>query len=438
MQVLTLALVALLAPAAAPAPSAEPAGVKWVHDDWAKAKAEAKESHQLVAVDVWATWCHTCLSMKNFVLTDPKIVKLASEKHVWLALDYDRPENGAFFAKIPVAAFPTFLVVDPKTDTVVARWVGSGTADQMAAFYGAADTASKDPLVLGHRALAKDRWPEARAIFEKALAKPGLEKSERTKLLGGWIEALWKIDPKLCAKSGLEHLAETDDTAPGVDYVSMVAMCAEELDPAAKTAALSAVRDRLAAIADRPSADLAIDDRSGLYSTLTDAYDALGDAASAEKTVAARAKLLEDAAAAAKTPAERATFDAHRLECYLRQKRWAEAEKMLTASENAQPKDFNHPWRLAKLYLEQGGKTNEGLAAIDRALTNGYGARRLRLWSTKIDLLVQKKSYDWAKESVAQAKQELAKLPASQVRPAWVKELDKKLEDIAKREKERS
>jgi thiol-disulfide isomerase/thioredoxin len=38
----------------------------------AKAKAEGKA----VLVDAWAPWCHTCLSMQNYVLNDPSLASL--------------------------------------------------------------------------------------------------------------------------------------------------------------------------------------------------------------------------------------------------------------------------------------------------------------------------------------------------------------------------
>ncbi|MCK6548350.1 thioredoxin family protein [Myxococcota bacterium] len=439
MMLTSLAVLALLAPSAPPEPTEviDRSGITWIADDWEKAKAQAIEAKQLVAIDVWATWCHSCLSMKNFALKEATLAKVAP-KHTWLMLDFDRPENGTFFAKYPIAAIPTFLVIDPKTETVVARWLGSGTATQLAKFFDGADEKSRDPLVLGHRALAKEDFEGAKKIFEKALKDRKLERAAKTKLLIGWIEALWKLDPKACATKGKPYLTETDDTAPGVDFAAMVAGCAEELPEAEKKEVMTAVRDRLAPLVDGPAPDLAVDDRSGVLSTLTDAYEALGDTASAEKVVAARVKLLEDAAAAAKTQAERSTFDAHRLEVYLRTKSYDAAEAMLKASEANQPKDFNHPWRLAVLYLKRGERTADGLAAIDRALANGYGARKLRLFSTKVDLLVQKKAYADARRTIAEAKQEIEKLPKNQVRPSWVKELDSKLANIDKAEKQPS
>jgi thiol-disulfide isomerase/thioredoxin len=393
-------------------------GIVWMHDEWPKAKQIAIDSHQLVAVDVWATWCHSCLSMRQLVFTDKAMAKVAKQ-HVWLAMDYDRPKNADFFAKFPAGALPM---------------PGSGSAKQMADFFRTADRSAKDPLTLGERFLAREDYPEARKIFEAALKKPPKDKAEHTRILNGYVEALWKIDPKSCAKIGVERMKEVDNTTQGLDLVSTVVFCAADLDPEAKKSAMEAVVARLAPLAEKKDLPLVVDDRSGIYEALTEAYDALGEKEKVEATVKARALLLEEAAAKAETPAERATYDAHRFDCYLRLGRFEDAEKMLKLSEEAQPDDFNHPWRLAVLYSKQ-GKSNDGLAAIDRALTKGYGARRLRLYATKVDLLIQKKSFEIAKQTVADAKKEIADMNPNQVRPSWVKELDSKLEQIAKLEK---
>lgn len=414
--------------------AADASGITWLHDDWTKAKKQAIESGQLVAIDVWATWCHTCLSMKHFVLTE-KPMSAVAKQHTYLMLDFDRPENAIFFEKIPVPVLPTFMVVDPKSETVVARWVGSGTAEQMAAFFKNADAKSTDPLVLGNRALVKEDFAGARKIFEDALAKKDLPKEQRSRLLNGWGEALWKLDTKICASEGVKHIGDADDTAPGLDFVSTVAGCAGELEDAAlKKQVMTAVRDRLLPVTKGPMTGLEIDDRSGLWSTLIDADEVLGDKDALDKAAAARLAMLEDAASKAKTQEDRATFDAHRFEEYLRANRFDDAEKMLLATEKAMPKDFNAPYRLAVLY-KKAGKTDQGLAAVDRALKVGYGARKLRMYSAKVDLFIQKKSWDAARKTVADAKAEIAKMNPKVVRPSWVKELESKLADIDKGQK---
>ena len=406
--------------ALAGAPSADP--LPWIHDDWPAAKARAAKDGKLVAIDVWATWCHTCLSMKNFTLKEAPLRRVAGT-HTWLSLDYDLPANAAFFSKFEINAFPTFMVIDPATDEVVSRWLGSGTAEQMAAFFASARKAAADPVAVGQRALAAGDHDKAIEVFESALSKK-LPKKTLTRMLSGYVEALWKKDKRRCAERGLDDLDWTDDTAPGIDFVAMVSYCAAGIeDEALKKKVMTRVRERLEKAAANPALPLSADDQSSLYGALMEAYETTGDEAKANKALEDRTRILEKAAAEAATPEARSTFDAHRLGCYLRLKRYDDAEKMLLASQGAMPKDFNHPWRLAVLYDKQ-GKTAMGLAAIERALKRGYGPRRVRLYSAKIRLQIAANQKNEAKKTVAQARAVITSMDPKLVRKYWLAELD--------------
>jgi thiol:disulfide interchange protein len=83
----------------------------WIVNDAPRAFAEAARAKKPVFVDVWATWCHTCVAMRSFVLNDPRVVAHANDA-VWLALDADMPENAEFLARHPAPALPTFFLFD--------------------------------------------------------------------------------------------------------------------------------------------------------------------------------------------------------------------------------------------------------------------------------------------------------------------------------------
>lgn len=421
-------LSAILFATLAAAPAHDSSGIDWVEDDWAAAKKRAAAEKKLIAVDVWATWCHTCLSMKNFVLTEKPLASVAKQ-HVFLSLDYDKEKNAAFFAKYPINAFPTFLVVDPSSDRIVGRWVGSGTAKEMAGFFASADPKRDDAVTRAQRFNASGAYEKAIVTVEAALRK-AKTKEAKTALLAPYVEAMWKHDPKACATKGAEHLGSTTNTAPGIDFVGMVAYCAESLDEAAKKQVLDKVVRRLAQLVQQPPKSLEADDVSGLMSTLVGAYDGLGKKKTAD-ALAKRQMVFLERAAKGKPIAARTTFDYHRVNVYLRFGKHAEALAMLEASEKAMPKDFNHPWRIALVHLDK-GDTKAGLAAIERALADGYGARRIRLHNTKIDLLLKAGNVGGAKKQLKVARAEIAKLPPAQVRKGWVAGLDARAEKIAK------
>jgi thiol-disulfide isomerase/thioredoxin len=411
--------------------AAQPSTLPWVHDDWPAAAREAAASGKLVAVDVWATWCHTCLSMKNFTLEEPPLARVAGQ-HVWLSLDYDRPENQAFFATFPVSAFPTFLVVDAVEKKVVARWVGSGSAKQMEAFFASARRDASDPLSLGLRALAERRLDDAIPALERALETP----ADRTRAYGGLLEALAQRDIVRCAEVGARAVAATDDTSVGLDAVMMASDCASNLPPerADEARALRQAALRRFTKVEKSAAwrALAVDDRSGVYAAWADLLDTLDQKAEGDRITARRLDMLDAAARAAKTPEARATFDPHRVECALRLKRYAFAEKMLADTARAMPKDFNPPARLA-LILRTKGDLAGALASIDHALALGYGPRKVRLYSIKVDVLIDLGRLDDARTTIADARAFIAGLDPALVRAGWVKALDAQAARLEKR-----
>src|SRR5574340_391157 len=71
--------------------------------------------------------------MRAFVLSDPALASQAG-RFVWLELNTDVTANEPALRKHEADAMPTFFVVDPQTETVVLRWVGSFTVPQAEAF----------------------------------------------------------------------------------------------------------------------------------------------------------------------------------------------------------------------------------------------------------------------------------------------------------------
>src|SRR5678815_2229051 len=65
-------------------PTAEATGaIRWYTDDYAAAAACAKATRRPLFIDLWAPWCHTCLSMKSYVFPDPGM-KTMADRFVWL------------------------------------------------------------------------------------------------------------------------------------------------------------------------------------------------------------------------------------------------------------------------------------------------------------------------------------------------------------------
>src|SRR3990172_1738392 len=118
--------------------------------------------------------------MRAFVLTDPALASHAGQ-FVWLDLNTDLTTNESVLQKHEADALPTFMVVDPKDEKVVLRWVGSLTVPQLQAFLeearatlrgaGAAASPEDAALARADALYGARRYAEAAAAYREALAK---------------------------------------------------------------------------------------------------------------------------------------------------------------------------------------------------------------------------------------------------------------------------
>src|SRR5262249_40498136 len=146
--------------------------------DYPRALAEARAAQKPLFIDAWATWCHTCLSMKAYVFPDPKL-DVYADKFVWLSIDTEKPENARFVATHPMSAWPTLWVIDPTDEHVALKWSTSANADELGSLLEDATLAIKRgdrgmdagaALVRGNRATAEGKTSEAIAAYREALA----------------------------------------------------------------------------------------------------------------------------------------------------------------------------------------------------------------------------------------------------------------------------
>src|SRR5687767_6997012 len=82
----------------------------FVHDDYARALASAKTKKKPLFVDAWAPWCHSCQSLRTYVLTDPALAPMTND-FVWLSVDVEKDVNAGFVEKFPHSAVPTLWVI---------------------------------------------------------------------------------------------------------------------------------------------------------------------------------------------------------------------------------------------------------------------------------------------------------------------------------------
>lgn len=375
--------------------AAPPASVlPFIEDDFAKARHVALAKHKLLVVDAWALWCHTCLSMRSFVFPDPVLSPLR-DQFVYAAIDTELPQNEAFVAAFPVGSLPTMLVIEPRAsgdDVVVARFAGAMTANELRArLLPLSSLRSPDRttqlLSAADAKAARADWAAALPLYVQAASQPAVKPDQRAVARLGQIQALRSTHQfEACAALMASAAAEVGNGATAADFFSYGVDCVPRAAGPHRVARVTLARQHLQALLDAPDAQLSSDDRSDVLSNLGTLAEQVGDQPAARAYTEQRLALLEAAVARAQNPVAKATYDAHRVECYMRLGQDAKAEALLRATQALLPTDYNPPARLARLYAERGRRA-EAVVQLDRALALASGPRRIGMYELKARVL---------------------------------------------------
>jgi thioredoxin-like negative regulator of GroEL len=383
------------APAGDPCAKAKPEGqMSWIADDYPAALACAKQKKVPLVIDLWAPWCHTCLSMQSTVFTDPSF-QTERDKFVWLAMDTDKEQNAPALTKLSISAWPTFYVLG-NDEAVLARFVGAASVQQFHDFLSAGakaqagGIAAADARFLGaERALAIKDYDAADSELAAALTSAPKDWPQRPEVLNQMIlTKLKKNDTAGCLAVADEHMDETGNAAAASDFLVTAMTCAEQRakdDPDR----VKAIRERAvtrwqALLADK-SAQLSVDDRSDAMASLREALDALGKTDQAKQTAEAQRALLDDAAAKAPTPMAAMTYNWPRAEVYVYLGKPLDLVPALEKSAKDLPAEYDPRARLGWIYLKA-NKLPEAAKWTDEALTMVYGPRKGRILTQRADI----------------------------------------------------
>jgi len=348
----------------------------FVEDDYPRALAEARSRGVPLFVDTWATWCHTCLSMRSYVFPDPALRRFAN-RFVWLSIDTERDGNAELVSKLGPRVLPTLYVIDSASERLLVAWPGSLTAAELAGMLDEALGTAPDGKL--------------KHALEVDAAVTHLQETK---------------DAAKCTAMAADEATRLPPGTALADVLRAGMGCAEDLPPKApersKLAGLVALGDKVAADLTQP---ILADDRSDLWDYVISGYKTLGEkdhAADVKRVASAWAAFLEDQASRASTPAARAVFDAHRLLAYKALGAPERAVPMLQQSEHDFPDDYNPPARLAAAYLAM-KRYDDALGAIQRGLGHAYGPRKLLLYSTEADVYEAKGDHAGSRQALSDA-----------------------------------
>jgi thioredoxin-related protein len=93
-------------------------GIKFIHEDFEKALAQAKFENKILFMDAYTTWCGPCKLMTKNTFPDTTVAALFNKNFVNLKLDMEKGMGSALLTRYGITAFPTLLFVDGEGEIV--------------------------------------------------------------------------------------------------------------------------------------------------------------------------------------------------------------------------------------------------------------------------------------------------------------------------------
>lgn len=97
------------------------------HSSYEHALEQARLENKKLFIDFWATFCPVCLAINKTVLTKFALIQALKENYILLKVDGSHNANIPYATlknKFPIKGFPTFLIVDPTTETIISEFGG--------------------------------------------------------------------------------------------------------------------------------------------------------------------------------------------------------------------------------------------------------------------------------------------------------------------------
>ena len=423
-------LRALLENTPRPAPDGTDA-LPFIHDDYPRALAEAKRTGRPLFVDAWAPWCHSCQSMRAYVLTDSSLQVVAKD-FVWLTIDTEKESNAPFVERFTNRVWPTLWVVDAEHETPTLRWEGTATAPELITLLGTARAGTLPQaaemtmaFLRANQAAARGDVAEAERGYRTVVGhKDFFERARAVEALVGLLAS--KKDFAACAELAL---TEGPAMPPGTSRATLLATGLSCARDGKRDGDVKKLADAAERAATDPDPRTLADDRSALFEELVETKKDQGDDAGAKATAQTWAAFLEGEAARAPTKQARAVFDPHRLSAYLAAGEPQRAIAMLEQSERDFPTDYNPPARLARAYLTM-KQLDQARAAIDRASSRVYGPRSLRVFGLAADIAKARGDAAAERTALEQALSHTAGAVLNDNQKKLRAELEKRLHDL--------
>jgi len=360
--------------------------------------------------------------MRASVLTDARLVKLAGQ-FAWLDIDTEKPRNFAFVERFPIEAWPTIFVIDPASERVVLRWMGTATAEELERLLaGAVRTlrhvttdAAGQALARGVELAAARKHAEAATAFREALDAGGPGWPGRPEAADALLQALTAARDAAGCAGAARALLPTLAAGPAKARVAAAGLSgAVDLEaPGARAEAIAVLEPAARGALVFPG--VLADDRSGLHDAILGARKASRDELGARAAAAEWLGWIEAESARATTPMARSAFDGARLTAAMALGDVPRVIPALEASARALPDQYFALAYLARGYLEA-GRPREAATTARTAAALAEGPRKVNVLVVQARALRAAGDVAGAKVAVEEAIRHGDKLPEA-VRP---------------------
>ncbi len=374
--------------------------------------------------------------MRAFVFTDRALAKHAGQ-FVWLSIDTEKAQNAPFVHKYPIRAWPSLYVIDPHNETVVLRWVGGATVDQLRKLFaegrraaGGGGPGADASVVRADALYGQGKYEEAAKAYREALPLLAAKSASYGRVVESLLYALSMLDRHAeCVDLAREAIPRLQGTVSEANLAASGLDCALALpkENAGRARDVAAFEKAARAALDNPRLRLLADDRSAVYGLLVSAREDAKDEGGAKALAREWVANLDAEVARVKTAEQRTALDPNRLSAYDAAGEIAKAIPMLEASERDFPQDYNPPARLAYVFLQL-KRFGDALPANDRALAKVYGPRRIRVLLVRSDIYAAKGDAAAAKKTLEDALSFARELPEGQRSDSQIASLKKQLE----------
>ena len=352
---------------------------------------------------------------------------------VWLELSYDEPRNRNFLTKYGATATPTFFVINPQNETVLAMQAGVMSLAELKQFLeraadavvGSGQTTADAALIRGDTLLVKQPADAARKYVE-ALELSSIDWPNRALAKASVVQALQDSKQwQQCAESAVKYAEDMKRDVLFVRTVASGMWCLASADPAPS---LDLLLDKL-----RPLAEEALtlpisvrDHRDSIYRTLMIIETARNNTPAALKW--GNRWLAELDAIKPRSDDERSALDIARVENIQVAGDPTRILPALRASEEAMPNNYIASLRLAQMELEA-KQYEETISTCRRGLNRRPGAVG-RTWLLKIEAqaLAAKGQTTEARRLLEEALRAAEEIPGRQARENNIRSISKMLE----------